>query len=153
MAEESTFDAESFMQTEVEGEMDTKYTPVPADDYHSVIDDIRIRAAKESVVLDVYHKLVGVDELCEAMGMEQLMVIQGIFLDIDTNGAIALGPNKNVKLGRLREAVGQNSGGPWNFAMLKGAGPIKISVSIKPDKDDDTILYNRVDKTLPVGVV
>ena len=152
MAEESTFDAQTFLNTEVEGEMETRYTPVPAAIYTSMIDDIAVREAGDSIVLDVTHVLINVDELQSNMGMERLTVRQGIFLDIEPNGAIALGPNKNVKLGRLREAVNQN-GGRWNFAMLKGAGPLLITVSTKPDKDDPTVIYNRVDKTLPMAEV
>lgn len=143
----STFDPATFMNQETAGVMETRYTPVPADDYTSTIDDVVVREAGDSILLDVTH-LLHAPELAEKMGMERLTVRQGIFLDISANGVLELGPNKNVKLGRLREAVGQNKPGPWNFAKLKGAGPMKISVSIKPDKEDATILYNRVERTL-----
>ena len=54
------------------------------------------------------------------------------------------GSNKNVKLGRLREALGQNKNGQaWSFGMLKGAGPIKVS--IEPDKKNPED-YSRVVK-------
>ena len=149
MPPDSTFDPQTFMAQETSGEMETRYTPVPAGDYTATIDDIAVREAGDSILLDVTH-LIHDSELAEKMGMERLSVRQGIFLDIEPNGVIALGPNKNVKLGRLREAIGQNKPGSWNFQMLKGAGPLRISVSIKPDKDDTTILYNRVDKTLPL---
>ena len=149
MSPNSTFDPSSFMAQETSGEMETRYTPVPADDYTSTIDAIDVREVGDSVVLDVTHLILD-SELAKKMGMEQLLVRQGIFLDIEPGGAIAIGPNKNVKLGRLREAVGQNTSGPWSFQMLKGAGPLRISVSIKPDKEDPSVLYNRVDKTLPL---
>ena len=152
MGEQSTFDVETFLHTEVQGEMETRYTPVPGGDYTSTIDDIEVRQAGDSVLLDVTH-LLHEAELATTMGMERLTVRQGIFLDIEPNGALSLGPNKNVKLGRLREAVNQNGAGPWNFAMLKGAGPMTITVSQKPDKDDETIIYNRVDKTVALAQV
>ena len=115
-----------------------------------MIDDIAVREVTDAVRLDVTSKLLDVASLEETMGMDRLTVRQGLFLDIGANGAIAIGPNKNVKLGRLRDAVGQNKDCKWNFAMLKGAGPLKIAVSVKPDKDDPTIVYNRVDKTMAV---
>ena len=150
MLPDSTFDPQTFMAQETDGAMETRYTPVPADDYTATIDDVDVRdVGGGQVVLDVTH-LIHDSELAEKMGMERLTVRQGIFLDIEPNGVIALGPNKNVKLGRLREAIGQNKPGSWNFQMLKGAGPLRIAVSIKPDKEDPTILYNRVDKTLPL---
>ena len=148
---ESTFDPATFMNTETEGVMETRYTPIPADDYTATIDDVVVREVTNdrgsSILLDVTH-LVHAPELAQKMGMERPTVRQGIFLDINPSGVVELGPNKNVKLGRLREAVGQNKPGPWNFAKLKGAGPLKITVSVKPDKDDARIMYNRVERTL-----
>ena len=153
MAEESTFDPEIFMAQEIEGPMETRYTPIPEADYTATIggapEDVVTRKVGDSILLDVTY-IIHDEALAEKMGMERLTVRQGIFLDSNANGAIELGPNKNVKLGRLREAVGHNKAGPWNFAMLRGAGPLLITVSIAPDKNDPTILYNRVDKTLPL---
>jgi len=147
---DSTFDPESFMQQEMTGQMETRYTPVPANDYTSTIDDVVVRETADGTkILDVTH-LIHDSQLAEDMGMEKLFVRQGIFLDIEPGGNIAIGPNKNVKLGRLREAVGQNTPSTWSFGLLKGAGPLRISVSIKPDKEDPSIQYNRVDKTLPL---
>ena len=39
MSDGTTFDPDLFMSQEVEGEMETKYTPVPDGDYISTIDD------------------------------------------------------------------------------------------------------------------
>ena len=151
--EESTFDAATFLNQEVDGPMETNYTPVPANDYTAMVDDIDAREVTtergKSIVLDITH-LIDDPALADEMGMDRLTVRQGIFLDVDPNGAIPLGPNKNVKLGRLRAAVGQNQTGAWNFMMLKGAGPLRISVSVGPDKKDPTIPRNNVDRTFPM---
>ncbi len=156
MAEESTFDPATFLASETAGAMEVNYTPVPADDYTAMIDDITARQVTTdrgtSIVLDVTH-LIDNPALAEELGMERLTVRQGIFLDVEPNGAIALGPNKNVKLGRLRAAVGQNGAAPWNFAMLKGAGPLRLGVSVVPDKKDPTIPRNQVDRTLPMSAI
>lgn len=145
--EESAFDPETYMHTDVDGVMETKYTPVPEADYESSIDTIDIRKITTdrgaAIVLDVNH-IINDPVLAEKMGMERLNVRQGIFLDVEPDGRIALGPNKNVKLGRLRAAVGQNSAKAWNFSMLEGAGPLMIAVSIDGD-------YNRVDRTTALG--
>lgn len=151
---ESSFDPSTFMNTEVAGEMETTYTPIPAADYSANVDEIDVRQITtdqgNAVVLDVTY-LIHAPDLAAEMGMERLTVRQGIFLDIEPNGAIALGANKNVKLGRLREALGQNAPGPWNFQMLVGAGPLTITVSTKPSPKDETVVYNNVDKTLPLA--
>ena len=148
---DSAFDPATFMNQETAGPMETRYTPVPEADYTATIggeeNDVVVRKAGDSILLDVTY-IVHDEALAEKMGMSRLSVRQGIFLDVGGNGVIELGPNKNVKLGRLREAVGQNKPAPWNFAMLRGAGPLLLSVIIKPDETDPTVLYNRVTKTL-----
>lgn len=49
------------------------------------------------------------------------VITQSIMLDITTEGALDMGKGKNVNLGRLREALGQNKDGqPWQPAMLIG---------------------------------
>ena len=44
-----------------------------------------------------------------------------MFLDMDENGDLELGKGKNVDLGRLREALGQNTGGNWSPSQLVGS--------------------------------
>lgn len=56
----------------------------------------------------------------------------GIMLDMN-NGAIATGPNKNVRLGRLREATGTN-GKP--LGQMVGQW-IRVSITHKPHPKDD----------------
>ncbi len=51
------------------------------------------------------------------------------YLDLDESGLLASGPNKNIPLGQVRAAVGQNEAGvPWSFSNLRGAGPIAFVV-------------------------
>lgn len=148
MSDETTFDPDLFMSQEVEQEMETKYTPVPDGDYISTIDEkIELKEVNGSPVIDLYH-VIDAPELAESMGMERISVKQSLFLDIDSGGALAFGANKNVKLGKLREALGQNNPGQgWNINMLAGAGPLRIKVGSRPDKNDATIIYNDVKAT------
>ena len=147
----STFDLDTFMSTTVEGANETKYTPIPEADYTAFIEDCAPRQVEtkngDATVLDVTYKLVNVEQLQQDMGMEELSVRDSIFLDVEPSGAIAFGKNKNVRLGRLREAVKQNDPKKaWSPMMLKGAGPVLIKVTQKPDTNDPTIVYNRVSK-------
>ncbi|MFQ5742011.1 MAG: hypothetical protein ACE5HV_00300 [Acidobacteriota bacterium] len=135
----STFDADTFMATEVEGAFETKYTPIPTANYTATIDSVLVRAAGDGVVLDVTC-LIHDEELAAKLGLERITVRAGIWLDLDPRtGALLFGPNRNIKLGRLREAVGQNGPKPWSFKMLEGAGPLLIAVV--PDKSGD---YNDI---------
>jgi hypothetical protein len=72
-------------------------------------------------------------------------VRQDVWLDQDSNGDLDYAKGKNVGLGRLREALGQNSpGAAWSPAMLKGAGPAMISVTERPDNNNRDVIYNDV---------
>lgn len=152
MGTETTFDTQVFEETAVEGEMETRYTPVPEGDYTAYIEGTKMRQNNDgSLLLDVNWKLVD-EGLAESMGLEQVFVRQGIFLDVtEVDGVVTMetGPNKNIKLGRLREALGQNTGKPWSFKMLEGAGPALIHVTQRPDKKDSSVIYNDVQRTSP----
>ena len=145
---ERTFDPELFMAKETEQEMETKYTPIPDDDYISMIDDkIALKEVNGSPVIDLYH-IIDDPELAERMGLERISVKQSIFCDVDAAGNLTFGPNQNIKLGKLREALGQNvPGQSWNVNMLAGAGPLRIKVGSRPDKHDSTIIYNDIKAT------
>ena len=60
-------------------------------------------------------------------------VRQSIMLDINKDGALEMGKGRNVGLGRLREALGQNlMGKPWSFSNL-GGQVAKIKVKHRVD--------------------
>jgi hypothetical protein len=143
--DDHTFDPDVFMSAEVSAPMETTYTPVAEGEYLAAIDDIKVRKAKDSVICDVTWLIMD-DALKASMGMDRITVRQSVFLDVEASGALQLGPNKNVQLGKLRAALGQNGSGPWSFAQLKGAGPVKITVGVRPDRDDPEKKYNDVKK-------
>lgn len=140
-----SFDPDTFLNIEVDQPMETKYTPVPEDTYQAFIEEIIVRDAKGTPVLDVVWDIPS-EELRENLGLEKVLVRQSIFIDIDDDGRILFGPNQNVRLGNLRAALNQNKKGKWSFRSLIGAGPCMIKVSIKPDKDDPEVKWNRVDR-------
>lgn len=76
-------------------------------------------------------------------GVEKATLTYGIMLDTE-NGAIALGKNRNIKLGKLREAAGVN-GQP--LERLEGQF-VKVKIGHRPDPDDASIVYDEI-----VGVV
>ena len=60
--------------------------------------------------------------------MTRFLVYKPVNLDVSDDGGIATGKNKNIELGRVRKAVGQNADGPWNITQLRGAGPVLVKV-------------------------
>lgn len=125
----SAFNPDTFLSIEITGASEVKYTPVPVGEYQTFIDDIELTVWQDQKILQVTHVLIS-EELKAKLGLEKPTVRQGIFLDLDeVTGALEFGPNKNVALGRLREACKQNDPKKkWNFNMLRGAGPLLIMV-------------------------
>lgn len=142
----SSFDPAKFMDQEVDSAGDTHYTPVPEDEYTAFIDEIGFREVNDTPVCDVTY-LITDEGLKELMEMERVTVRQTLFLDVDDKGNLVFGKNKNIKLNRIREALGQNiDGQPWKFGMLRGAGPLMITIEQNPDKNDPETRYSNVVK-------
>jgi len=141
------FDPDSFLNNSAEGEMQTQYEPIPEDDYMAVIEAVKPKQVETKdgprIVMDVTWAIDN-PELAENLGRKNLTVRQSIWLDTTETGTLDAGPNKNVQLGRLREAVGQNGKGKWKPADLIGAGPCLIRVVNNPDKNDPSRIYENV---------
>lgn len=123
----SDFNAEQFMQTEVEGQLETEFTPIPEAEYRAVIKEVKPDSTpKGSPFLELIWIIddAGVREL---MGQDEPTCRQTVWLDISDNGALEFGKNKNVGLGKLRDALGQNDGKPWSPLMLMGQ-PATVNV-------------------------
>lgn len=138
----SMFNADTFLNQTTETAFETRRQPVPEAEYIAVVDDVKFRQAKESIILDVFWAIDN-SALAEKIGLKKVTVRQSIFCDIDSFGKFEVGPNKNIQLGRLREALGQNTG-PWSPSMLKGQGPVKLMVSNRVDDKDPTLIYDDV---------
>lgn len=117
----SSFDPDTFLNSETTDSNDTQYYPAPAKEYPMAsIDAIKPRTAGDKPVLDVMW-LLNDDEAKEVTGMDSPKVKQTIWLDLTPSGGLDFGKGKNVQLGKLREAVGQNSPGQrWAPGMLLG---------------------------------
>lgn len=132
----STFNVEEFQNLQTDGAFDTEFTPYPEGEYNAVI------------ISDGGQNVIGVREFIpdngEAVyyldvpvrfnepGNEEVhdkYIRYSCRLDLTPNKqGLAVGENKNIKLGQLREAVGQNvPGQPWGFSMLDGQ-PLRIAV-------------------------
>lgn len=131
------FDPDNFLSTDVAGANSTEYTPVPEGEYPAIIKGIKPRVTDSGrTIADVTWGIQD-DKAAEVTGMKEPSVRQSIFLDIDDNGTLSLAKGKNVQLGKLRAAVGQNDPSkPWNFRMLEGQ---MAKVLVKHRMDGETL--------------
>jgi hypothetical protein len=133
---ESTFDVNSIQNAQFTDANSTVYTPIPEGEFKAIIDKQAIRQAKESIILDITWKIDDATVTAET-GIDNPSCRQSLFLDINEGGTIDFSKGKNINLGRLREALGQNkSGQAWQFGMLVGQ---IAKVKTKQRKDGENI--------------
>lgn len=130
-----SFDPEMFLNTQTEDANETQFQPIPENEYTAVIDDLKPRVVNDKPVLDVVWAID--DEGVKAeTGLDKPTVRQTIWLDVDSSGNLEAGKNKNISLGRLRDALKQNEPGkPWSPQMLLGnVARINVTHTMKDDK-------------------
>lgn len=126
----SDFNPDTFMQEEQNVELDTEFTPIPEGEYSGIIKDVKADTTPKGAALLAVTWLIDDEEVREHTGMPEPTCRQTVWLDLDASGHLAAGANKNVGLGKLRAALGQNDGSPWSPTMLVGQ---PAQVYIKPD--------------------
>ncbi len=146
----SAFDAEAFLQTEMEGAMSTTFMIPPANDWPGTISKLSTRKFKDNdgndrAVMEVQWSI----EDANCHNGQKCFAKQTHWLDFKfENNMVTLDfdEGKNVSLGLLREALGQNKEkGKWSPGMLLGQSA-KIKVGHRPDKTDPDIVYAEVKK-------
>lgn len=144
----TSFNAAAFLNQTVEAVLDTRRIPMPEGEYDVLqIQDVELNsgtvrsgdnAGKTWVQLKC--KMVNPDPNVRAeMSLEDdqdAVVYFQEFLDLDDNGNLDVRPGKNVKLGKLRHAAGQNTDEAWTLLDLKGASVGGI-VKHELNKDGD----------------
>lgn len=153
MSQPSTFDVNTFANAVVSDSNSTKVNPIPEDEYPGIIQGPLNERGKTGfrttdkgqVILDVVWE-VDSPAAREASGMEHPTVRQSIFLDVTTSGGLDMSKGKNVGLGRLREALGQNKDGQkWTFGSLIGqVAKIKVTQRVVRDDSGEENIYNDV---------
>lgn len=150
-----TFDPDTFMQQTIDQPLETEFRNVPEGEYQAMIGDFTSEAFAQ---IDFEYKkgdragqpgtmtkfncpfvITGDPRVVENLGRDQATVTSQLILDIGSDGGLDFGPNKNVMLGKIRNAVGQNNPGPWQISALRGAGPVMVKVS--------HVTFDRKDKT------
>ena len=159
MNDSSTFDPDAFMNATVDAPLATNLQGVPEGEYTAVIGDFDSSAFRS---VTVTNKTTGLsqdrpvlevpfviqdDALKAKLGREQITHRETFWLDIDANGKLDTGPDKNVRLGQLRNALGQNAAGtPWAPSMLRNMGPVRIVIKTTSDKRDPDKKYTNISK-------
>jgi hypothetical protein len=138
-------DIDSFLTAPV-GPMETKFDTLPGGEYTAMIGSpeegqiknwMRTGTREDGslwITLNVPFEIVGEEALKQSIGLQKLTTRATIWLDSE-NGKLAVGKGKNITLGQLREAAGQNHIENWDPSMLIGAGPMRIVTNVTKGKD------------------
>lgn len=83
---------------------------------------------------------------------DTVIVRQDIWLDVGPDGKTLLtSEGTNVDLGRIRLALGQQAMPGWNLSKLIGAGPAKIMVGHRTDRNDRSRKFAEVRRVAKIG--
>lgn len=152
------FNAEKFLNSSISGASSTVVLVCPEGEYKAFVDDgdkaIQFRDGDASRNLSpqcvVLFAITGDQSPNQFLKRDKVLVPLTCWLDLDESGeGLDMAEGKNVGLGRLRKALGQNDG-TWNPPMMKGKGPVMIKVSHRSDKNDPTIKYAEVNRVAPI---
>lgn len=83
------------------------------------------------------------------LGRNKVTARLSLNLDLDSSGSLDTGKGKNVALGQLREALGQNQPN-WQPGMLLGAGPFIGKVTHRENPKGGTPFVN-ITRTAKLG--
>lgn len=138
----STFDPAMFLETTFTEANSTVTIPVPVGEYMAVVEKVEARRwqskedpEKSGIALDIQWS-VDDQGVKDFLGRDKVTVKQGVMLDLNEAGGLDVGAGKNVRLGRLREALGLNvPGQPFSFLMMTGR-PAKVAVTHRVSGED-----------------
>lgn len=142
----SLFSPEALLNAKFESANATRRDPLPPAD--AVIAQItKLDFANGESERGPWYKLNVTLSISDAEYLAQAQrdaasITYGIMLDMTETGTFAMGPNKNVQLGKLREATGTNQPGKGLNDMI--GQYVRAKIGHRPDKTDPSIVYDEV---------
>lgn len=145
------FDPKAFMQTAVESELSTSPVRVEDGDYRGFFDQlpdegpkvIKRQDEEDLYILDIRANINDEEALSQLEDQDTYYSRMSLFLDIDKSGGLDVREGKNHQLGRVREALGQNKPGAWNFSMMLH---VPCLMHLETDKNG----YQKVTRVAPL---
>lgn len=139
------FDPTAFLNDTIAAPLATRRDPLPEGEVVCQITKLDTVSGEKdgrawyklNVVLDIADSAY-----LDKAQREKASLTYGIMLDVNEGGGLAMGPNKNVSLGRLREATGTNSPGRSLNDMV--GQYVKARIGHRPDPKDPSTVYDDV---------
>lgn len=149
----NTFNPDSLLDITSDAPMSTRENLVPEGDYEGEITKVAGRQTTSDkgtynwldVTVSVNGNCMTPDGrlLSDIIMRPSTILRYSMSLDLNDAGGLDAEQGKNVALGRLREAVGQNAKGPWTPRNLIGARA-RFTVKHRFDKQDPSKVYQEI---------
>lgn len=153
------FSPETFMNAVFTEANATTLQPCPAGEFPATVSEIKAasgtiskgeRAGEPWARLDVTWEIQD-PSVADQLGRKSVKVRQGVMLDLTAEGGLDMSKDRNVNLGRLRDAVGLNQPGqPFSPNMLIGRGG-RVSVQHRIDDRDGVTIFAEVRGVAPMA--
>ena len=147
----SNFDPTQLLDTSTDEQLDTRLTPVPEGEWTAQIKDATFRsfATKDGGTFIKCNIVWSIQdpEVSKVTNRDENYVYQNFPVDTKGDGselALDFSKGKNVRLGAVRAAIGQNKPGKkWSPRMMIGQ-MAKVSVKQDPNPNDPESVYANV---------
>lgn len=145
------FDPSALLNAPIDAELATRRTPLPIGETVGQIMEVKMTSGTAGpnarnpgqtwYKLETTVQLIDLDYLAKA-GKEKAQITYGLMLDLTESGTIAMGPDKNVKLGKLRAATGTNQ--PGKSLQDMNGRFVRVKIGHRPDEKDPSIVYDEI---------
>jgi len=143
--------------------MSTRYVTPPEGDFNLMLDSRNLdvtkwftsgiaqkgqNAGNEYVTFEIPMEILD-DKVRQALNQDHVYSRYKGFLDFAPDGSLDFSEGKNVKIGRLREALNQNDPNvPWDPSQLALASGTIFKGHLKhtPNKDDPTAPFSEISR-------
>lgn len=154
------FNAADFLDAQVNEPMSYEIAPVPEGEYQGRVDDSDDWLAIEEIQgkkdpTKKFTKGTVMIEIIDAklkqdLKREKIRQRFQFFIDFKSDGTLDFDQERNIGLGSLRHATGQNTPGPWAPRQLRGAGPFMVRIKQRSDENDPSRKYSEVGRIAPI---
>ena len=137
-------DLEALVNAPVTEKLDSQFEVTPAGEYMARISDrtpasewfreVTVRDQKVPQCNILF--IIDDPEVAKGLGRREATSRMTLWLDVvEGSGRLDTGRGKNVGLGALRKALGQDEDMEWTFQKLVGAGPVRILTEVQESKN------------------
>jgi len=133
-------DINALVHAPVTERLDTEFAVTPGGEYIANTSDrgpidtwfrtVKMKDGRDVAQCNIVF-VINDPNLAAALGRQQATSRLTLWLDTEADGRLSTGKGKNVTLGQLREALGQNNDPNWTFDKLIGVGPVKIMTEVQ----------------------